>query len=80
MQRLQREHIDPLQSEVEQVNALAQSLIQSAPLGVATDAVEAQFEEVNDAWGKLNEQVRVYKCLNVHHHIYMINFSLFLSW
>ena len=57
--RLQREHVDPLQADVESVNNLAQSLIQSAPLGVNTDVIETQLEELNDDWGRLNEQVRV---------------------
>ena len=63
LQRLQREHIDPLQSDVEQVNALAQSLIQSAPLGVATDAVEAQFEEVKRCVGQ-TQRAGAHKIMN----------------
>ena len=57
LQRLQKEEIDPLQRELEQVNKLGQGLVQSAALGVATGVIEEELETLNDQWGRLNEKV-----------------------
>ena len=56
-QRLQKEEIDPLQKEVEQVNKSGQSLVQSAAVGVATGTLEEELETLNDNWAHLCEKV-----------------------
>ena len=58
LQQLQKDEVDPLQREIEQVNKLGHGLVQSAALGVATDVIEEELEKLNDQWGHLNEKVR----------------------
>uniref|UniRef100_UPI0037E92C14 dystonin n=1 Tax=Semicossyphus pulcher TaxID=241346 RepID=UPI0037E92C14 len=53
----QKEDIDPLQSQLQDINSLGQGLIQTAAKGTSTKKLEDDLEEVNTKWNTLNKKI-----------------------
>ncbi|XP_075460627.1 microtubule-actin cross-linking factor 1 isoform X19 [Ascaphus truei] len=53
----QKEHVDPLQVRLQQVNGLGQGLIQSAEKNCDVHGLEHDTEELNMRWNTLNKKV-----------------------
>lgn len=59
LQAFQKEDIDPLQLQLQDINSLGQGLIQTAANGTRTKKLEDDLEEVNRKWNTLNKKVPV---------------------
>ncbi|XP_072533687.1 dystonin isoform X13 [Salminus brasiliensis] len=53
----QKEAIESLQTQMQELNWLGQGLIQNAPKGTSTKDLEHDIEEVNTRWNTLNKKV-----------------------
>ncbi|XP_054456427.1 dystonin [Anoplopoma fimbria] len=53
----QKEDIDPLQTQLQDISSLGQSLIQNAAKGTSTKKLEDDLEEVNTKWNTLNKKI-----------------------
>ncbi|XP_075874847.1 dystonin isoform X6 [Nelusetta ayraudi] len=53
----QKEDIDPLQVQLQDINSLGQGLIQTAAKGADTKKLEDDLEEVNTKWNTLNKKI-----------------------
>ncbi|KAM6916493.1 dystonin [Xenentodon cancila] len=53
----QKQDIDPLQTELKDVNSLGQSLIQNAAKGTSTKKLEDDLEGVSSKWNTLNKKI-----------------------
>ncbi|XP_068580005.1 dystonin isoform X1 [Cebidichthys violaceus] len=53
----QKEDIDPLQTRLQDISSLGQSLIQNAAKGTSTKKLEDDLEEVNTKWNTLNKKI-----------------------
>uniref|UniRef100_A0A8B9K9R0 Dystonin n=1 Tax=Astyanax mexicanus TaxID=7994 RepID=A0A8B9K9R0_ASTMX len=53
----QKEAIESLQTQLQELNWLGQGLIQNAPKGTSTKSLEHDLEEVNTRWNTLNKKV-----------------------
>nr|XP_046257646.1 dystonin isoform X5 [Scatophagus argus] len=53
----QKEDIDPLQTQLQDINSLGQGLIQTAAKGTSTKKLEDDLEEVNTKWNTLNKKI-----------------------
>ncbi|XP_044068897.1 dystonin isoform X6 [Siniperca chuatsi] len=53
----QKEDIDPLQTQLQDINSLGQSLIQTAAKGTSTKKLDNDLEEVNTKWNTLNKKI-----------------------
>ncbi|XP_076598902.1 dystonin isoform X1 [Chaetodon auriga] len=53
----QKEDIDPLQTQFQDINSLGQGLIQTAAKGTSTKKLEDDLEEVNTKWNTLNKKI-----------------------
>ncbi|CAJ1067501.1 dystonin isoform X13 [Xyrichtys novacula] len=53
----QKEDIDPLQLQLQDINSLGQGLIQTAAKGTSTKKLEDDLEEVNTKWNTLNKKI-----------------------
>ncbi|XP_040284528.1 dystonin isoform X15 [Bufo bufo] len=53
----QKEEIEPLQAQLQEVNWLGQGLVQSAAKNTSTSNLEHDLEEVNARWNTLNKKV-----------------------
>ncbi|TWW78789.1 Dystonin 230 kDa bullous pemphigoid antigen 230/240 kDa bullous pemphigoid antigen [Takifugu flavidus] len=56
-QAFQKEDIDPLQLQLQDINSLGQGLIQTAANGTRTKKLEDDLEEVNRKWNTLNKKI-----------------------
>uniref|UniRef100_A0A8C4NWW1 Dystonin n=1 Tax=Dicentrarchus labrax TaxID=13489 RepID=A0A8C4NWW1_DICLA len=52
----QKDDIDPLQTQLQDINFLGQGLIQTAAKGTSTRKLEDDLEEVNTKWNTLNKK------------------------
>ncbi|XP_040905346.1 dystonin isoform X2 [Toxotes jaculatrix] len=53
----QKEDIDPLQTQLQDINSLGQGLIQNAAKGTSTKKLEDDLEDVNTKWNTLNKKI-----------------------
>ncbi|XP_061693198.1 dystonin [Syngnathoides biaculeatus] len=53
----QKEDIDPLQTQLQDINCLSQGLIQNAARGTNTKKLEDDLEKVNTKWNTLNKKI-----------------------
>ncbi|XP_059215804.1 dystonin isoform X5 [Centropristis striata] len=53
----QKEDIDPLQTQLQDISSLGQGLIQNAAKGTSTKKLEDDLEEVNTKWNTLNKKI-----------------------
>ncbi|KAM3862819.1 dystonin [Diretmus argenteus] len=53
----QKEEIDPLQMQMQDINSLGQGLIQNAGKGTSTKGLEDDLEDVNTKWNTLNKKI-----------------------
>ncbi|XP_074531259.1 dystonin isoform X5 [Halichoeres trimaculatus] len=53
----QKEEIDPLNSQLQDINSLGQGLIQTAAKGTSTKKLEDDLEDVNTKWNTLNKKI-----------------------
>ncbi|XP_056291885.1 dystonin isoform X5 [Pseudoliparis swirei] len=53
----QKEDIDPLQTQLQDISSLGQNLIQNAAKGTSTKQLEDDLEEVNTKWNTLNKKI-----------------------
>ncbi|KAK7902142.1 hypothetical protein WMY93_018911 [Mugilogobius chulae] len=53
----QKEDIDPLQAQLQDLNSLGQSLVQSAAKGTCTKKLEEDLDDVNAKWNTLNKKI-----------------------
>ncbi|XP_030603447.1 dystonin isoform X3 [Archocentrus centrarchus] len=53
----QKEDIDPLQTQLQDINSLGQGLIQNAAKGTSTKKLEDDLEGVNTKWNTLNKKI-----------------------
>ncbi|XP_038593005.1 dystonin isoform X13 [Micropterus salmoides] len=53
----QKEDIDPLQTQLQDINSLGQGLIQTAAKGASTKKLDDDLEEVNTKWNTLNKKI-----------------------
>ncbi|XP_068183099.1 dystonin [Antennarius striatus] len=53
----QKQDIDPLQTQLQDINSLGQGLIQTAAKGTSTKELEEDLEEVNTKWNTLNKKI-----------------------
>ncbi|XP_073776575.1 dystonin isoform X31 [Danio rerio] len=53
----QKDVIESLQSQLQELNTLGQALIQNAPKGTSTKNLDHDLEEVNSRWNTLNKKV-----------------------
>ncbi|XP_071399790.1 dystonin-like [Centroberyx affinis] len=53
----QKEEIDPLQTQLQDINSLGQGLIQNAAKGTSTKRLEDDLEDVNTKWNTLNKKI-----------------------
>ncbi|KAL7877334.1 hypothetical protein SRHO_G00039770 [Serrasalmus rhombeus] len=56
-QVFQKEAIESLQTQLQELNWLGQGLIQNAPKGTSTKSLEHDLEEVNTRWNTLNKKL-----------------------
>lgn len=62
-QVFQKDDIDPLQTQLQDINSLGQGLIQNAAKGTSTKKLEDDLEGVNTKWNTLNKKVIYYMLL-----------------
>ncbi|XP_056148223.1 dystonin [Lampris incognitus] len=53
----QKEEIEPLQTQLHDINSLGQGLIQNAAKGTSTKALEDDLEDINTRWNTLNKKI-----------------------
>ncbi|XP_049592106.1 dystonin isoform X18 [Syngnathus scovelli] len=53
----QKEDIDPLQTQLQDINSISQGLIQNAARGTNTKKLEDDLEKVNTKWNTLNKKI-----------------------
>ncbi|KAM8738349.1 dystonin isoform 2-T2 [Acanthopagrus schlegelii] len=53
----QKDDIDPLQAQLQDINTLGQGLIQTAAKGTSTKRLEDDLEAVNTKWNTLNKKI-----------------------
>uniref|UniRef100_A0A8D3DJ03 Dystonin n=1 Tax=Scophthalmus maximus TaxID=52904 RepID=A0A8D3DJ03_SCOMX len=53
----QKEDIDPLQTQLQDINSLGQGLIQNAAKGTSTKKLDDDLEGVNTKWNTLNKKI-----------------------
>ncbi|KAM9365281.1 dystonin [Pholidichthys leucotaenia] len=53
----QKEDIDPLQTQLQDINSLGQGLVQNAAKGTSTKKLEDDMEGVNTQWNTLNKKI-----------------------
>ncbi|XP_014915962.1 dystonin isoform X5 [Poecilia latipinna] len=53
----QKEDIDPLQTQLHDINSLGQGLIQNAAKGTSTKKIEDDLDGINSKWNTLNKKV-----------------------
>ncbi|KAG7230180.1 hypothetical protein INR49_009900 [Caranx melampygus] len=53
----QKDDIDPLQTQLQDINSLGQGLIQNAAKGTSTKKLEDDLEGVNTKWNTLNKKI-----------------------
>ncbi|XP_035799942.2 dystonin isoform X23 [Amphiprion ocellaris] len=53
----QKEDIDPLQTQLQDINSLGQGLVQNAAKGTSTKKLEDDMEGVNSKWNTLNKKI-----------------------
>ncbi|XP_029961952.1 dystonin isoform X2 [Salarias fasciatus] len=53
----QKDDIDPLQTQLQDINSLGQGLIQNAAKGTSTKKLEDDLEGVNSKWNTLNKKI-----------------------
>ncbi|XP_067466005.1 microtubule-actin cross-linking factor 1 isoform X2 [Thunnus thynnus] len=53
----QKEEIDPLQTQLQDISSLGQGLIQNAAKGTNTKKLEDDLEDVNTKWNTLNKKI-----------------------
>uniref|UniRef100_A0A673BHL4 Dystonin n=1 Tax=Sphaeramia orbicularis TaxID=375764 RepID=A0A673BHL4_9TELE len=53
----QKEEIDPLQAQLQDINSLGQGLIQNAAKGTSTTKLEDDLEDANTKWNTLNKKI-----------------------
>ncbi|XP_034754636.1 dystonin isoform X5 [Etheostoma cragini] len=53
----QKEDIDPLQTQLQDISSLGHGLIQNAAKGTSTKKLEDDLEEVNTKWNTLNKKI-----------------------
>ncbi|KAM3606228.1 uncharacterized protein V6R79_013141 [Siganus canaliculatus] len=53
----QKEDIDPLQTQLQEINSLGHGLVQTAAKGTSTKKLEDDLEEVNTKWNTLNKKI-----------------------
>ncbi|XP_073337728.1 dystonin [Pagrus major] len=53
----QKDDIDPLQAQLQDINSLGQGLIQTAAKGTSTKKLEDDLESVNTKWNTLNKKI-----------------------
>nr|XP_061794508.1 dystonin-like [Nerophis lumbriciformis] len=53
----QKEDIDPLQTQLHDINSLSQGLIQNAARGTNTKKLEDDLEKINTKWNTLNKKI-----------------------
>ncbi|XP_008292239.1 dystonin isoform X3 [Stegastes partitus] len=53
----QKEDIDPLQTQLQDINSLGQGLVQNAAKGTSTKKLEDDLEGVNSKWNTLNKKI-----------------------
>ncbi len=58
IQVFQKDVIESLQSQFQELNTLGQALIQNAAKGTSTKKLDRDLEEVNTRWNTLNKKVR----------------------
>ncbi|KAF0027404.1 hypothetical protein F2P81_020145 [Scophthalmus maximus] len=56
-QAFQKEDIDPLQTQLQDINSLGQGLIQNAAKGTSTKKLDDDLEGVNTKWNTLNKKI-----------------------
>jgi dystonin len=56
-QVFQKEEVDPLQTQLQDINWLGQGLIQNAAKGTSTKGLEHDLEDGNTRWNTLNKKV-----------------------
>lgn len=56
-QAFQKDDIDPLQAQLQDINSLGQGLVQTAAKGTSTKKLEDDLEAVNTKWNTLNKKV-----------------------
>ncbi|MED6240981.1 hypothetical protein ATANTOWER_008669, partial [Ataeniobius toweri] len=56
-QAFQKEDIDPLQTQLHEINSLGQGLIQNAAKGTSTKKIEDDLDAINSKWNTLNKKV-----------------------
>ncbi|XP_023819404.1 dystonin isoform X6 [Oryzias latipes] len=54
---LQKENIEPLQTQLQDINSLGQSLIQNAANGTSTKKLEDDLQDTNFKWNTLNKKI-----------------------
>lgn len=57
IQAFQKDDIEPLQTQLHDINLIGQSLIQNAAKGTSTKKLEDDLEDVNLKWNTLNKKV-----------------------
>uniref|UniRef100_A0A4W6G7E5 Dystonin n=1 Tax=Lates calcarifer TaxID=8187 RepID=A0A4W6G7E5_LATCA len=62
----QKEDIDPLQTQLQDINSLGQGLIQNATKGTSTKKLEDDLEGVNTKWNTLNKKVIAERSAQLH--------------
>ncbi|KAM4606986.1 dystonin [Polymixia lowei] len=53
----QKEAIDPLQTQLQDINSLGQGLVQNAAKGTCTKGLEDDLEDANTGWNTLNKKI-----------------------
>uniref|UniRef100_A0A671WQE1 Dystonin n=1 Tax=Sparus aurata TaxID=8175 RepID=A0A671WQE1_SPAAU len=53
----QKDDIDPLQAQLQDINSLGQGLVQTAAKGTSTKKLEDDLEAVNTKWNTLNKKI-----------------------
>ncbi|XP_036071365.1 dystonin isoform X3 [Oryzias melastigma] len=54
---LQKDNIEPLQTQIQDINSLGQSLIQNAAKGTSTKKLEDDLQDTNLKWNTLNKKI-----------------------
>lgn len=82
-QAFQKEDIDPLQIQLQDISSLGQGLIQTAAKGTDTRKLEDDLEEVNTKWNTLNKKVGFFFVLSAYMvgfpHSFLFYFDVFCS-
>jgi hypothetical protein len=53
----EKEEIEPLQTELQDINSLGQALIQGAAKASSTQGLEDELDSINAKWNTLNKKV-----------------------